>query len=234
MAQARRCGAPPLLRRPIFTASSTWEGLDAGEWARIWAERGGAAARASGPVGNRPFLLTPEASAEIVSALARALHGPGNPLGVPVGPGWQLVDDPKEAGAPGGVLFDDCAFATDRRVLADGEKVVSTVDGPGCLRRRSFRDPPVPSPFHLRIETSPVTPPPDAIHITGVVVHAHDPGDWTVEVAGPAFGSGFFRARPRDLVQRCAGVSGARYTDHRGIATRSLLFENVEIRPIDS
>ena len=168
-----------------------------------------------------------------MAALARALHGPGSPVGGRVGPGWRLVDDPLEDGVLHGGLFDDSGFPTARRALADGERIVGVIDGPGNLRRASFRDPPAPLPSGIRVETASAAPPARAIRVSSIVLHAHGSSDWTVEVAGPAFRPGFFRLPPRDLAKRCVAASGELQTDRRGIATPSLLLENVDIRPLD-
>jgi hypothetical protein len=181
---------------------------------------------------RRPILVRPGAAATLVRALAEALHGRSSEPGVAVGPGWRLTDEPTAPDALFGGEFDDAGFPTRPIVLADGHRVRCKIDGPGTLRRPSFRDPPTPMSAWLRVRPAEVDPPADGAVVSDLVVEplASDMvlrvHGWTVRHGRPdtAIRGALVPFDPRTWVQRCLGTHGAARASHHGVVTPALVF----------
>jgi hypothetical protein len=180
--------------------------------------------------------FTAETSSVLVAALVRALHTGSPAPDIPVGPGWQVTDDPLAPDGLFGCSFDDAGFPTGRRVLADGEHGIGAVAGPGSLRRPSFRDPPCARPFHVVLEAGREKAGRDGLHVTELAIHPLPDGGWTLECDGilrrgaewgPLVRQGLISTAPAALVRRCIGREGPARDSHRGIRTPSLVFEGL-------
>ncbi len=212
--------------RPLVTASRRWEELRRSAWADLAAER----ERSSSTVGGQqPVLFTAEAAAELVSAVVRGCLITNEIFDAVVGSGWVVADDPASPQALFGGSFDDATFPTERRVLADGRKVVACIGGPGCLSRPSFRDPPQPMPSHLVVEGPAQASFDGGLIVTGLTIHPLAAGEWVIELDGSSGGSveGFIRTNPLELMKCCTGAVGSSKLSHRGVVTPALLFEGL-------
>jgi len=224
-------------RHPLAIAARCWEGLAPDGWAKLVDDR----ARPDGepvppPGGPLPILFSPEASAKLVHTIVRALHRSPECIGLPVGPGWRLEDDPLDPEALLGGTFDDAGFPTERRLLADGTTVVGVLDGPGSLRRPAFRDPPQSLPANLVVRAPATALPPRAGLVSSISIHPVEPGSWILELDGAALEAGrtgppianwFVRVDPGELVRRCLGSVGPARSSHRGVTTSALLFDDL-------
>jgi hypothetical protein len=186
-----------------------------------------------------PVLFTAEASGWIVPALVRVLNGRIETTGAPVGPAWEVNEEPHAEGALFGGLADDAGFATRRLVLADGIRVIGPLIGPGTLRRPSFRDPPQPLPAQLSLEAGEDRGLSRGLIVTEVALHPLPDGSWILECDGvlrrgnePDLRVRCARVRttPAEMVQRCAERLGPAVATHRGTTTPALLFDGLTVR----
>ena len=174
----------------------------------------------------------------LVAALVRTLHSGKKGRERRVGAGWRLVDDPLEGGALLGGSFDDSRFPTARRELADGERIVGSLAGPGHFRRPSFRDPPSGALANTVVADTPAPLPPRVLRVGHMVIHPMAKGDWILECSGAFQVRGepdpnpvriWIRTTPLDLLQRCVATRGAPRTSFRGVRTPALLFEDLDL-----
>jgi hypothetical protein len=203
--------------KPLITAGRGLDRFTGEGWCELLADRKRAG-------GRRGLLFTPESAATLVSALVRSFHADENSLGKPAGPGWRVFDDPRSSMALFGGSFDDAAFKTERRQLANGRRITGTIAGPGNLLRASFRDPPLPLPMHLVVEAGSKEPPGDPIPITDLTIHPLSAGEWAIQV-----GSGQIRTSPGELIRCCAAAIGPQRLSHNGVLTPALLFEGLHL-----
>lgn len=178
-----------------------------------------------------PFLLLlPNAAASLVRALVEALHSDRRTVGLPVGRGWVVAEDPLAPDAPFGASFDDAGFESRAVELADGRTVTGAIEGPGLLRRPSFRDPPGPLALNLRVKADPVPLPPRSLPVLDLRVLPAEDG-WLLEftVGGRAEAPGerrrFAKSRPEELVLGVLGAVGEAQATWKGVVTPSLLLE---------
>src|SRR6185295_15711530 len=111
------------------------------------------------------------------------------------------------------------------------------LEGPGHLRRPSYRDRPVPLPTYLVVSSSTTEAlPPRVILADGVSIHPLAPDRWILEVAAAPMeqgrpvmrsGSAFLDVSPQALVERCIGTFGPHRHSHLGVSTPALLFEGL-------
>jgi hypothetical protein len=209
--------------RPVVLAARRWADLDSQGLRRRLAAR---EATASGGQG-RTLLLTPEASAILVSALVRSIHV--EPMrGQRCGPGWQVVDDPTAAGAVLGGSFDDDGFPTFRAVLAWGGALRRGLGHRGQGRRPSFREPPCAHPSQLQVLAPEVEPPPDTRRAAGLRIHLLEPGRMVLELERAGGREPWFVATtPDDVVCGCIGGVGPAESHHPGVTTPALAFEGL-------
>lgn len=225
--------------RPLFVASRSWSGLDGAGWADLAASRWlRAGARAGQRQALLPVLFTPEAASWLIPALVRAMNGRVETCGAPVGPGWEVTDDPLAADALFGGRVDDAGFDTRRRVLADGIRVIGPLTGPGSFRRPSFRDPPQPLPAHLSVSPGEDRPFRKGLIVSEVALHRLPDGFWVLECDGallrgdePALlvRGGRIRTSPGQMVQRCAARIGPARASQRGTSSPALLFDGLAV-----
>jgi hypothetical protein len=180
--------------------------------------------------GQQPVLFTSEAAAELVSAVVRGCLVRNERLDAITGSGWVVADDPASPRALFGGSFDDATFPTERRLLADGRRVVASIDGPGYLKRSSFRDPPQPLPSHLVVESPSKASFDGGLVVSGVTVHPLAAEEWILEFEGSSGRGveGFIRTNPLKLMRCCAGTVGPSRLSYRGIQTPALLFEGLK------
>jgi hypothetical protein len=230
------------LPRPLIVGSRRWLDLQPEAW-RItmedrWLVPADEAAGRAVPRG--PVVFSPECSAALVRALVTTLHTGGGSE-TEVGPGWRVADDPSVPDALFGAAFDDSGFPTRRVVLAGGEKTEGVLEGPGHLRRPSFRDTPSPAPFHLVVEAREDTFPGAGILADGLVIHPLATGEWLLEIRGvhldrdgvpvEPIGTVFSRVQPRALVRRCVAAVGQPRRSHLGVSTPALVFDDLASGP---
>ncbi len=188
---------------------------------------------------DAPLLLEPEAAATMARGLAQALHRDGSTLGLPVGPGWKLVQDPQAPDSPFAATFDDAGFEAGTRVLADGREVTGVTEGPGFLRRPSFRDPPEPLALNLVVTSEPQPPPASFLAVADLRIHGGEEGDWLLELQVRTRGAGkrareettrrFLRVRPEDLVKRVAAAVGRARPTAKGVNTPGLVLDGLRL-----
>ena len=234
-----RIGPATREARPMIVASRRWADLEHDGWEILAGDRFRVAGRPAAPRAMKcPVLFSPEASATLVLALVRSLHGPGQRLDRPVGPGWKVIDDPLDPRALMGGSFDDACFPTEPRMLADGRTSVGLAEGPGCNRRSSYRDAPASRPSHLVVEPGDGTPPARAVLAATVALHPLTARNWIIEFEGglldsgqpgPTIERGFISTTPENLVQRCAAALGAVRDAYLGVRTPALLFDDLPV-----
>jgi hypothetical protein len=203
--------------KPLIAAGRGLVSFTGRRWNELLADRNRAG-------GRRGLLFTPESAATLVSALVRSFHADESSLGKPAGPGWRVADDPLSSVALFGGSFDDAAFKTERRLLANGRRITGAIAGPGNLLRASFRDPPLPLPMHLVVEPGLEEQPGDPIPITDLTIHPLSAGEWAIQV-----GSGQIRTSPEELIRRCVAAIGPQKLSHNGVLTPALLFEGLHL-----
>lgn len=223
--------------RPRFLVARDFASLDAGTWAEDFDESPGPTRLPERPP-VLPWVLTPQAAAQLVPSLAAVVHAPGRRPGGRVGPGWRLFDDPFQAGGLVGGSFDDVGFEAGRLELADGDVVVRTLDGPGTFRRPSYRDRPEPHPTTLVLEPREVARPDQYYRVQAIRLHALRADRWILEMDGvrreaDAAAEAFQGARaavaPQALVEACVGGVGAPRAAGWGVVTPRLVFEGLRL-----
>jgi len=223
--------------RPLIVARRGWVGfpLDALK-TRLEDRVGPRGVPVRVPPGRATVLFSPECAARLVHALATRMHGANAELGAAVGPGWRLTDDPGHPDAIFGGDFDDAGFIARRKELANGRVVIGRLQGPGHLRRASFRDRPISMPTHLSLPPGAGPPPAGSVVVTGMEIHPFDADRWMLRVEGALWGDGApaaalepatLRIAPRDLVRRCAAAVGPARLSYLGVRTPALLFDNL-------
>lgn len=195
---------------------------------------------ASGP-SDRPtrdragVVVTADAACILVAALARTVHAESAAIGLGVGPGWTLIDDPLDGASLFHGTFDDAGFPTERRRLADGRTVVASIGAAGNFRRGSYREPPVPMATNLSLEPPEAGSPPRAIWVDDVRIHPLSQRDWILELHPSDRDRAWVdplivRSSPETLVSRCVGGMGGARRSPRGVTSPSLVFEDLPIR----
>ena len=227
--------------RPVLIARRRWEELPTTAWSAVLEDRW-VSPRPKLPPPTRPLpvLFNPECAAILVLALVKALHIHEPDGELPVGPAWRVVDEPGHSAALFGGSFDDAGFATDRTLLADGQRAVGKTAGAGHLRRPSFRDRPISMPSHLTVLTEGNgSPPPRGVLVTALTVHPLEPDHWMLEIdgahleggrPGPVLRSAIVTVSPRELVRRCVAAVGPARLSHLGVETPALVFDNLTLR----
>lgn len=227
--------------RPVLIGSRRWQELAEDGWRQVVEDRWVASHEAPSrhPV-ERPLLLVdPECSATLVAALVKSLHGPGRPVGLPVGPGWKVVDDPLDGKALFGGTFDDSGFQAAPKTLSDGREITGLLNGAGHFRRPSFRDYPAALASHLVVAPGGAHAPEEGILVSTLRLHALEPGMWGLEIEGawlesgqpgPALRRCFIRTSPEQLALSCLAAVGPARSSHRGVRTPALLFEGLEVQ----
>jgi hypothetical protein len=213
--------------RPLILASRRWDELPKSGWADLASDRKHGTVKSAG---SRLVLFTAEAAADLVSAIVRGSFVTNERLNAPCGGGWALSDDPTSPQAIFGGSFDDGTFPTRRKSLADGKRVMDLIDGPGHLRRSSFRDPPRPLPSHIVVERQVEASCDGALVVTGLMVHPLSASEWVIEFDGASGADleGFIRTDPLELMRCCAGACGLPRLSHRGVETPALLFDGLK------
>jgi hypothetical protein len=216
---ASRCGnrawALVMVRgRPRFLVASRLDELDPDAW--IVRPPEGTRER-----GRTASLLLPGAAATLVQATIRAVDGQSDATGIPAGSTWRVADDPLEPGSPSGGRFDDAGFPTRRQVLWDGSTQTGRIDGPGQLRRESYRDPPKAMATSLVVEGgAEVSTSLPATVIADLRVHPVHARAWVLELSGSdpsgeRFDGRFVHVDPHDLPRRCRRVGDTPLRERR-------------------
>ncbi len=217
--------------RPRFLGAPTLDVLDASGWARRGEEPHATPDRR--PPSAKSIVLLPEAASALVPALVRALRGLGGTSKVEVGPGWRIADDPLEPRSLYGGWFDDAGFPARRKLLWDGRTETGRIDGPGHLRRGSYRDPPSPMATSLVVAAGGGDPPTAALLVEDLRVHPIDSRAWVLELSGRVAGGGgsfrgaMARVDPLDLPRRCVAALGEARWFPKGVLTPALQFEGL-------
>jgi hypothetical protein len=239
--RTREAWAGDRASKPVMVARRRWAELPPGAWRMALEDRrlpkqGDVPPPATGV----PVLFSPECSALLVRALARALHAAGREPGFEVGPAWKVYDDPRGPDALFGGSFDDAGFTTRRKRLANGNRSCGCIEGRGHYRRPSFRDRPSPSPCHLRVSPTPGAAPADGIVVTALELSPVAPDRWVLGLEGAILEGGrpagvlrpsFVSIAPEDLVCRCVATVGPPRPSHLGIETPALLFTPLLLHP---
>jgi len=225
--------------RPVLVARATLGELAESAWAEVLEDRWtppGLAERL--PTSRISAVFSPECAAALVLAVVRARQAPGQRPDLPVGRGWEIVDDPRQPRALFGGTFDDGGFETGRTRLADGQRWAGALAGAGHLRRPSFRDPPVPQMSHLAVVPRAADPPTRCLLISGMTLHALEPERWLLQLDAAVMEDGrpgarvhgaVIRTSPLELAERCVATIGPTRTSHLGVATPALLFDGLEL-----
>lgn len=223
--------------RPRFLVARDFDSLDAGTWAEDFDESPGPTRLPERPPAL-PWVLTPQAAAQLLPSLAAVVHAPGRRPGGRVGPGWRLFDDPThERGLVGGT-FDDLGFDAGRLELADGEVVRRSLDGPGTFRRPSYRDRPEPHPTTLVLEPPDAGRPEQYYRVQAIRLHPLRGDRWILELDGvrreadagvEAFQGARAAVSPQALVEACIGGVGAPRAAGWGVVTPGLVFEGLRL-----
>lgn len=195
----------------------------------------GLAAPSEGPI-RGPLRFGPRALAVLVPSLVRALHGGAPPLGLEVGPGWEVRDDPRFPGAVVGGTFDDCGFEAVPRALSRRGRVIEGVQGPGTLRRGSYRDLPEPGPSLLVVTPPMAALSEDRLDVLSLRIEPATPKRWRLEMdgerwvagrsAGGVRGAGLW-TDPVTLARACVAGSGEPAPCGWGVLSPALIFEGL-------
>lgn len=178
-----------------------------------------------------------DALATLVPALARSLYAGGAANGVETGPGWIVADDPSHPLSLVGGSWDDAGFPSRRRLLADGCRSVGWLEGPGCLLRGSFRDPPESAVSLLTVHPPAVSPPRKAHLVRAARIHPLYPA-WIIETDGVLLREGTpcgefsghcIATNPRSLVRSCVGGIGEPGLRAGVVLSPALCFEGVRV-----
>ncbi len=239
-ATRKRCRGWSVVRtrsRPIVIAHRNWTQMDPLGWRGIAEDRWLAGqGQAELPADRISLLFNPESSAALVRALVGALAGVATG---PVGPAWDLRDDPLDSGALFGGNFDDAGFPTASRRLADGRQWIGRIEGPGHYRRASFRDPPAVRPTYLTVRARKDPPPRSAVLVSSLEIHAVDADHWILELEGALLEDGrpvaplppaFVSGSPMEWVERCVASIGPVRESYLGVRTAALLFDGLRIQ----
>lgn len=202
--------------RPSFVAARRWSELPADRWNALLDER-------RFPVPRNRWAFSAESSADLVAACCAYLQQTGGGLGLRVGPGWRVRDEPGDGAAIRGGTFDDAGFASRGQILADGAEIVGITGHAGRWTRGSYRDAPSPQPSHLVVDPCEAEPTEG-----GCVRHVriHPTGrSWLLETDEGSF----LETHPIRLMQTCIGTWGSPWPSHRGVVTPALVFERPEL-----
>jgi hypothetical protein len=184
--------------------------------------------------GRLPLVIRPPAASVLVRALVGVLCGPSRSGRVPVGPAFAVTEDPLHPEALTGGRFDDAGFATRESVLVDGRLASAAARGAGHYLRESYRDPPHPSFGTLVLPDGGADPPPRAVRIEHLRIHAPERERWLIEVGGAVEEGGspvrplkiaFARVRPADLALRVQETIGKSRPCANGVITPMLLLD---------
>ncbi len=235
----RTVGLEPARRiaKPIVIAHRRWTKMDPAGWRGLAEDRWLAGQKeAELPSGQISLLFNPETSATLVRALVGALAGIASG---PVGPAWDLRDDPLDPDALFGGTFDDAGFATAPRQLADGRRWIERIAGPGHYRRASFRDPPAVRPSCLTVRARKDPPPRSGVLVSSLEIHAMDPDRWILELEGALLDDGrpvarlpaaFVSGSPTEWVERCVASIGPLQESYLGVRTAALVFDGLRVQ----
>ena len=222
---------------PFVIAARSWQGLDERGWRRIaddllW-PKGDSVSEVDG---HLSLVFSPEVAATLVGLLVRAVHGHGAPRGLPVGPGWQVNDDPRADAGLYGSAFDDTGHACRTTSLADGKRVLDGVEGTGTWRRPSFRDVPSSRPSQTVVAIRETEIPARAVVVSALRVHVLAPDSWVLEcnggllergAPGPRVRGLCVKTGPEILVRSCAGTWGEARDSWSGVRTPALIFADL-------
>ncbi len=239
-ATRKRCRGWSVVRsvgKPIVIAHRNWTQMDPTGWRGIAEDRWLAGRRqAELPAGRVSLLFNPETSAALVRALVGALGGSATG---PVGPAWDLRDDPLDPNALFGGIFDDAGFTTTTRQLADGRRWIGRLEGPGHFRRASFRDPPTTRSIYLTVRARNDPPPRSGVLVSSLEIHAVDPDRWVLELGGALLEDGrpvaplptaFVSGSPMEWVERCVASIGPPRESYLGVRTPALVFDGLRVQ----
>lgn len=190
----------------------------------------------TGPDDLDAIILNPEAAAPVVASLTEAFHSEERLFSTRCGVGWGVVDDPLRLDGLAGGTFDDAGFPAAPRTLAADCLWVDRLEGPGTLRRPSFREPPVASASNLVINSSKSDRvPPGAKTAQRCRVLPVSPDVWVLELEFADRGEGdgsrssrsWLRVRPDTLISACAAGLGKARVTATGPIVPALLFEGL-------
>jgi hypothetical protein len=195
--------------------------------------------RSGGRAGDPSIhLLTPEAAAPLVAALAEAFHGQDSPPWEPAGLGWSLSDQPSHPNGLAGGSFDDVGSASTTRTLAKDGSWAGNLSGPGMAWRRSYREPPVTTWSNLVLGGDRAAPPDDDSEIAGTKVDRcrvmrMSRDLWALELAPTELADGskpptlWVRTHPKALLDACTGTFGCKRVTSEGVITSGLVLKGI-------
>ncbi len=188
---------------------------------------------ANGGGSERGLILTPDAAAPLVAALVARMHMSADGAGEALGAGWSLNDDPLRNDGLTGGSFDDAGFPSGLKPLAVDGIWVGQLNGPGHLRRASYREPPTDSATNLVMESQGATSQAthDLIATSCRVIKASDQL-WVLELGSTESGAKntgkrWLRINPEALVGSCSARLGAQVVTASGPIVPSLRFSGL-------
>jgi hypothetical protein len=204
-------------------------------WERLLDGSSNDSVKSSGTSTNLEVLvLTPDAAAPVVAALVAAFHGRGASRVGALGRGWDIADEPVRNDGLAGGSFDDAGFATSRCQLAKDGVWVGRLEGPGTLRRASFRDPPTEAPSNLCMPFGPVeTAQEDAAIVERCLVLRSSAELWVMEIDLPdpsqvaGMARRWIRVQPKSLLTSCVARLGRPMVTSLGPIVPGLRFEGL-------
>jgi hypothetical protein len=182
---------------------------------------------------SQSTLLRPQAAGTLVAALVAAFHGPESPDWETCGAGWDLSDEPLHPNGLSGGSFDDAGFPAVTRALGRNGHWVGNLDGPGTIRRTSFREPPAESPTNLVIPGKAQDGDRSYFEVaSNCRVLRTSPNLWVLELTLSGREHNryrFVRVPPKRLLDACVSGVGANVVTAGGAIVPALVFEDLPV-----
>ena len=181
------------------------------------------------------LILTSDAAAPVIASLVGAFHAHGSSPWMQSGRGWSLADEPSHPDGLSGGAFDDSGFPASPKVLAKDGLWVANVEGPGTLRRNSYREPPLESPSNLTMLSGISSrQPAGAVVAERCRVLRMSPDLWVLELqlthrkGLESARHRWLRVHPMALLDACSEPFGCPKVTSDGLIAPGLVFEGLQ------